>query len=128
MIESKTVNSKTNYTTISEYIATFPQDVQTKLNEIRQIIKTSSPSAQETIAYGIPTYKLNGKNLLHFGGYKKHIGFYPAPRGIQAFKKELKNYLGGRGTVRFPLDKPLPATLIAKIVKFRTQENLNYQK
>lgn len=118
------MDSKTKYTNISEYIASFPSDVQIKLKELRQLIKNASPDAQEAIAYGIPTYKLNGKNLVHFGGYKSHIGFYPAPQGIQAFKKELKNYTGGRGTVRFPLDKPLPKTLITNIVKFRTEENI----
>ena len=113
-----------SYKTIDEYIATFPKDVQVMLENLRQTIKKAAPGATEAIAYGIPTFKLNGKNLVHFGGYKTHIGFYPAPKGIEAFKKELAEYEGGKGTVKFPLSQPLPLALISKVVEFRAKENL----
>lgn len=108
---------------IDEYIAAFPHDVQRKLQEIRAAIRKAAPGAEEAISYAIPTFKLKG-NLVHFAAFKNHIGFYPAPRGIEAFKKELSAYEGGKGTVRFPLDKPLPLALINKIVKFRVKDNL----
>jgi uncharacterized protein YdhG (YjbR/CyaY superfamily) len=107
---------------IDDYIADFPEDVQKKLNQIRSTIRKAIPKAEEVISYGIPTYVLNG-NVVHFGGFKSHIGFYPAPRGIEAFKKELSVYEGSKGTIKFPLDKPLPTALIAKISKFRAKEN-----
>ncbi len=108
--------------TIDEYIKTFPKDVQAVLEKMRTTIKKAAPTAKEAIAYGIPTFRLNG-NLVHFGGYKKHVGFYPAPRGIEAFKKELSAYEGGKGTIKFPLDKPIPFDLVAKIVAFRVKQN-----
>lgn len=108
--------------TIDEYIAAFPANVQKKLKEIRSAIRTSAPEAEEKISYAIPTYTLNG-NLVHFAAFKNHIGFYPAPNGIEAFKKELAKYEGGKGSVQFPLDKPLPIALIKKIVKHRVRQN-----
>jgi uncharacterized protein YdhG (YjbR/CyaY superfamily) len=108
---------------IDEYIAGFPSDVQEILEKIRMTIGKAAPEAEETISYQIPTFTLNG-NLLHFAAFKKHIGLYPAPRGIEKFKKELSVYEGGKGTVRFPLDKPIPFGLIKRIVKFRVKENL----
>ena len=108
--------------TIDEYIASFPKEVQKKLKEIRSAIKASAPDAEETISYAIPTFTLNG-NLVHFAAFKNHIGFYPAPKGIEAFKKELSKYEGGKGTVQFPLDTPLPIALIKKIVKYRVKQN-----
>ena len=108
--------------TIDEYIADFPEDVQKKLQQVRATIKKAAPIASEAIKYGIPTFVLNG-NLVHFGGFKKHIGFYPAPNGIEAFKKELSRYAGAKGSVQFPLDEPMPLALIAKIVKFRVKKN-----
>lgn len=90
------------------------------MEELRQTIKKAAPEAEEAISYQIPTFKLNG-NLVHFGGFKKHIGFYPAPRGIEAFKKELSQYKGAKGSVQFPLDEPMPLQLISKIVKFRVK-------
>ena len=112
---------------INEYIKAFPEDVQPILKGLREAIKAAAPGAGETISYGIPTFNLNG-NLVHFAAYKKHIGFYPTSSGIRAFKKELSTYKTSRGTVQFPIDKPLPLTLIARIVKFRVAENLkNYQ-
>jgi uncharacterized protein YdhG (YjbR/CyaY superfamily) len=108
---------------IDEYIADFPKDVQKLLQQLRSTIKKAAPKAEEKIAYGIPTFTLHG-NLVHFGGYKTHIGFYPAPSGLEAFKKELGQYLTGKGTAQFPLDKPLPLDLITEIVKFRAMKNL----
>ena len=109
---------------IDAYITQFPDAIQKLLQQLRKTIHSAAPEASETISYGIPTFKLRG-NLVHFGGFKTHIGFYPAPRGIEAFEKELKPYRTGKGTIQFPLDKPLPLDLITKIVKFRAQENLS---
>lgn len=108
---------------IDEFIIKFPVSVQLKLNEIRKAIKQAAPEAEETINYGIPTFKLNG-NLVHFAAGKNHIGFYPAPSGIEKFKDELSGYKTSKGAVQFPLDKPLPIDLIKKIVKFRVKENI----
>ena len=113
--------------TIDAYIAGYPKDVQQLLQKVRSTIKKAAPDAQETIKYGIPTFTLNG-NLVHFGGYKQHIGFYPAPAGIEEFKKELAPYAGGKGTVKFPLDQPIPFGLITRIVKFRVKKNLEKAK
>jgi len=110
-------------TTIDEYIAGYPEELQVKLNEIRRIIKATIPEAKETISYGIPTFALMG-NVVHFGGFKSHIGFYPAPSGIEHFKEEIAPYLASKGTLQFPLDKPLPVDLIRRITEFRMQENL----
>ena len=109
---------------ISEYIAGFPKDTQKILKQIRTTIKKAAPGAEETISYAIPTFKLKGRHLVYFAGYKNHISLYPAPRGNEAFKKELSVYKGGKGTVQFPLDKPLPLNLITRIVKFKIKENL----
>jgi len=109
--------------TIDEYIAAFPPDVQEILEKVRATIREAAPEAEEAIKYGIPTFTLKG-NLVHFGAYKKHIGFYPTPTGLDKFKNELSSYEGSKGTVRFPLDKPIPFDLISKITKFRVKENL----
>lgn len=125
-IKSKAM--KTNHAAdIDAYIAAFPPDVQKKLQEIRATISKAAPEAEETISYAIPAFKLNG-NLVHFAAFKNHIGFYPAPSGIEAFKKELSAYEGGKGTVQFPLTEPLPHALITKIVKFRVKINLEKGK
>lgn len=108
---------------IDEYIAGFPEDVQKVLEKIRKTIRKAAPDAEEIINYGIPTFTLNG-NLVHFAGFKNHIGFYPTPSGIEKFKNELSAYEGAKGSVQFPLDKPMPLGLISKIVKFRVKENL----
>ena len=113
--------------TIDEYIAGFPQDVQEILQKIRATIRKAAPEAEEKIAYQIPTFFLEG-NLVHFGAFKKHIGFYPAPTGIEEFKEELSVYGWAKGTVKFPLDKPIPYDLIRRIVKFRVKENLERAK
>jgi uncharacterized protein YdhG (YjbR/CyaY superfamily) len=106
---------------IDEYIAGFPADVQRILQEIRSIIRTAVPDAEEAMKYRMPTFVLNG-NLVHFAAFDKHIGFYPTPSGIEAFKDELSAYHNAKGSVQFPLDKPVPFSLIRKIVKFRVKE------
>jgi uncharacterized protein YdhG (YjbR/CyaY superfamily) len=108
---------------IDEYIAGFPNDVQKILQKIRMTIRKAAPDAEETIKYQMPTFTLKG-NLVHFAAFKKHIGFYPVPRGIERFKDELSVYEGEKSTVRFPLDKPIPFALISRIVKFRVKKNL----
>lgn len=114
--------AKTNFKTVDEYISTFPKDIQKILEQVRQAIKKSAPEAQETINYQIPTFKLNG-NLVHFAAFKNHIGFYPTPAGIEKFKSELSTYESAKGSVQFRLDKPMPLSLIKKIVKYRVKEN-----
>jgi len=109
--------------TINEYIAGFPPDVQEILEKIRLTIRKAAPDAKETIKYRMPTFTLKG-NLVHFAAYKDHIGFYPVPTAIEQFKDELSAYQGGKGSVRFPLDKPIPYDLISRIVEFRVHENL----
>lgn len=108
---------------IDEYIAGFPHDVQEILQKIRMTIRKAAPDAEETINYRMPTFTLKG-NLVHFAAHQKHIGFYPTPTGIEKFKNELSVYEGAKGSVQFPLDKPIPFALISKIVKFRVKENL----
>jgi uncharacterized protein YdhG (YjbR/CyaY superfamily) len=114
---------RNQYKTIDEYIKSFPKDVQTILMEMRLTIKKAAPEATEAISYQMPTFKLNG-NLVHFAAFKNHIGFYPVPSGIEAFKEELSPYISGKGTAQFPLDKPIPYELVEKIVAFRVKENL----
>lgn len=110
-------------TTIDEYIEGFPRDVRALLERLRMTIRKAAPRAEEAIKYQIPTFVLDG-NLVHFGAFKKHIGFYPASSGVRKFSKELSAFEGGKGTVQFPLDKPIPFSLVGKIVKFRVAENL----
>lgn len=114
--------AKTNFKTVDEYISTFPKDIQKILEQVRQAIKKSAPEAQETINYQIPTFRLNG-NLVHFAAFKNHIGFYPAPSGLKAFRKEISKYKSSKGSVQFPIDEPMPISLISKIVKYRVKEN-----
>ena len=113
--------------TIDEYISGFPDDIQTLLQQIRVTIREAAPEAEEAIKYAMPTFVLNG-NLVHFAAFKHHIGFYPVPSGIEAFKKELSVYKGAKGSVQFPLDQPMPLELITKIVKFRVSENMKKGK
>jgi len=108
---------------VDQYIAAFPVETQKLLTQVRETIRKIAPEAEEVISYQMPAYKLNGM-LVYFAGYKNHIGFYPTGSGIQAFKKELSVYKGAKGSVQFPLDKPLPIALISEIVKFRKIENL----
>jgi uncharacterized protein YdhG (YjbR/CyaY superfamily) len=116
-------NKKFEFNTIDDYIATFPKDIQEKLQEMRATIKETAPDAEEKISYQMPTFYLKG-NLVHFAAFKNHIGFYPVPTGIEKFKKELSAYKTSKGAVQFPLDNPLPVDLIRKIVKFRVAENM----
>lgn len=113
---------------IDEYILAFSETIQEKLQQIRKIIKKNAPDAEETISYTIPTFKLNGKALVHFAGFKNHIGFYALPTGHEAFKKEFSVYKTGKGSVQFPLEEELPSDLIAKVVKFRIEELLQGKK
>jgi uncharacterized protein YdhG (YjbR/CyaY superfamily) len=106
---------------IDEYIAGFPVNVQSILQEIRSVIQTAAPDAEEAIKYRIPTFVLDG-NLVHFAAFEKHIGFYPTPSGIKAFKDDLSAYHNAKGSVQFPLDKPIPFSLIRKIVEFKVKE------
>ena len=111
------MTAKKQFETIDEYIKTFPKDVQTILEKIRQTIKRAVPEAQETISYQIPTFKLKGSSLVHFAAFRKHIGLYPpAPK---EFKKELSSYEGPKGNLKFPIDKPIPYDLVRRIVLFR---------
>ncbi len=110
------------FTTIDEYIATFPVGIQDILRKMRQVIREAAPGAEETISYQMPTFKLNGRNLVHFAAYKRHIGFYPVPSGIAAFEKELSSFKLSKGAVQFPLDEPVPFNLVRKIVAFRVKE------
>lgn len=114
---------KNAFTTTDEYIAQFPPDVRVKLQQMRAVMKEAAPDAVEKISYQMPTFYLNG-NLVHFAAYARHIGFYPAPSGIEAFKEELSRYKGAKGSVQFPLDQPLPMDLISRIVRFRVTENM----
>ncbi len=107
---------------IDVYISQFPLELQETLQTLRKVIKESAPDAEEKISYQMPTFSLHG-NLVHFAAFKSHIGFYPAPSGIEAFKDELSVYKGAKGSVQFPIDKLLPYELIGRIVKFRAAEN-----
>lgn len=108
---------------IDQYISNFPKEVRPLLEQVRATIKGTAPEAEEVIKYAMPTYVLHGRNLVHFAGYKNHIGFYPVPSGIEAFKKELSAYKGAKGSVQFPLHQPVPLQLIESIVKFRVEES-----
>ncbi len=113
--------------TIDEYIKGFPEDTREVLEKLRMTIRKAAPGSEEAISYAIPTFILKG-NLVHFAGFKNHVGFYATPTGHKAFKKELSVYKEGKGSVQFPLDKQLPVGLISKIVKFRVKENLERAK
>ena len=114
---------KTNFKSVDEYIKTFPADIQKILKQVRQTIKESAPQAEETINYQIPTFKLNG-NLVHYAAFKNHIGFYPGSKAIKDFQKDLAKFKSSKGAVQFPIDKPMPSSLIKKIVKRRVKEML----
>jgi uncharacterized protein YdhG (YjbR/CyaY superfamily) len=107
-----------------EYISNFPKEIQILLQEVRKTIKSAAPNANEGISYGMPAYKLNGKALVYFAGYKNHVGFYATPTGHNEFTKELAKYKQGKGSVQFPINEPMPLDLITKIVKFRVSEVL----
>ncbi|WP_290789848.1 iron chaperone [Flavihumibacter sp. UBA7668] len=112
----------TDITSIDEYIASFPQDIQVLLVKMRSTIQKAAPKAEEAIKYGMPTFVQYG-NLVHFAANKAHIGFYPSPSGISNFEKELKRFKTSKGAIQFPLDQPLPLDLIKQITAFRVAEN-----
>ena len=116
-------NNKFSFSTIDEYIDTFPELTRKILQEVRATIRAAAPQAEEKISYQMPTFFLNG-NLVHFAAFKNHIGFYPAPQGIEEFKDELSQYKGAKGSVQFPIDKPMPLDLIRRIVLFRVEANI----
>ena len=118
------MTSRSTAGSIDQYIAGFPPATQVVLQELRALIRTSAPGATETISYAIPTFDLGGRHLVHFAGYAKHIGFYPVPSGIEAFKEELAPYRSGKGSAQFPLGQPLPTDLIRRIVEYRVEENV----
>lgn len=117
-------SNQARFNSIDEYIATFPKDVQKILEQIRRIIKAAAPGAREKISYQIAAFELNGRNLIHFAGWKDHVSLYPIPSGSAAFNKEVSQYAAGKGTLKFPVDKPLPLKLISKVVKLRVADNL----
>ena len=114
---------KAEFKSVDEYIKTFPGDIQLLLEKVRTTIKEKAPEAIESIAYGMPAYKTNGRPLVYFAGFKNHIGFYATPTGHTKFVDELSQYKQGKGSVQFPLNKPIPYDLIARIVEFRVIEN-----
>jgi uncharacterized protein YdhG (YjbR/CyaY superfamily) len=116
-------NTRKDYQTIDEYITGFPPEIQEKLEAMRATIKAAAPQATEKISYQMPTFYLHG-NLVHFAAFKNHIGFYPAPQGIEAFQAELAVYKGAKGSVQFPLNQPLPLDLVRRIVEYRLAENM----
>jgi len=117
----------TTISSVDEYIATYPKKIRPLLTTMRQTIQKAAPDANEKMSYGIPTYYLRA-NLVHFGAFKNHISFFPTGSGVAAFKNELGTYAVSKGTIHFPLDKPLPLDLITKIVKFRVEQNLERGK
>lgn len=117
-----TATKRTTAKTVDDYIASFPADVQTRLQKIRKTIKATAPKAEEMISYGIAGYKYKGM-LIYFAGFKNHVSVYPAPRTVEPFKKELAAYGGGKGTVQFPNDEPIPLDLVKRIVQFRLKAN-----
>jgi len=117
-------SKKVGFNSMDEYIASFPEEVQKILEEIRGTIKAAAPEAREKISYQIATFELNGKNLIHFAAWKNHISIYPIPPGTEAFNQEISQYVDGKGTLKFPLNKPMPFKLIGKVVKLHVAENL----
>ncbi|MGO4185235.1 iron chaperone [Paenibacillus sp. MCAF9] len=115
--------NKITLETVDQYISNYPPEIQDILEKIRGVIKVAAPEATEKISYQMPTFVLHG-NLVHFAAYKNHIGLYPAPSGIKAFKQQLSPYKGAKGSIRFPLDEPIPYELIGEIVKYRVAENI----
>ena len=114
--------------TIDEYIEQFPEATQVALRQMRALIRDVAPEAMETISYAIPTFDLNGRHLVHFGGFTKHVGFYPIPSAMVAFADELAPYRQGKGSAQFPLSEPLPLDLIRRIVEFRVDETMRKGK
>lgn len=118
------MTDKKSFSSIDEYIATFPGDTQILLQEVRSTIKAAAPRAQEKISYGIPTFTLNGKKLIYFAGWKNHISLYPIPTGDDAFNEKISPYIAGKGTVKFPIAEPIPFKLIKQMVKLRMADGV----
>ncbi|MBI5950561.1 MAG: DUF1801 domain-containing protein [Chloroflexi bacterium] len=121
------METKKGFNSIDEYIGSFPQETQRILEEIRAVIKTAAPEAEEKISYQMPTFFLKG-NLIHFAAFKNHIGLYPTPSGTEAFKEEIAKYKNAKGSIQLPIDEPMPLKLISRIVKSRVAENLKSEK
>jgi uncharacterized protein YdhG (YjbR/CyaY superfamily) len=121
------MKEKITYTSIDEYISAFSPEIQEILQKLREVIKESAPDAKEKISYAMPTFEQHG-NLVHFAAFKNHIGFYPAPEGINQFQEEVAEYHASKGTLQFPLGKPIPYELISRIVKYRVARNLEKAK
>ncbi|WKZ35976.1 MAG: DUF1801 domain-containing protein [Anaerolineales bacterium] len=121
-------NQKSGFTSIDEYIAACPPQSQERLQTIRATINKLVPEAKERISYQIAAFELNGKNIIHFAGWKKHVSLYPVPAGDEAFEEEVSNYVDGKGTVKFPLDEPMPMRLVTKIIKLHVAQNLKMMK
>lgn len=119
---------KKGFTSVDEYIGTFPLETQKVLEEIRAAVKAIVPDAKEKISYQIACFELNGKNLIHYAGWKNHVSMYPTPEGTAGFNKAIAKYAGGKGTTRFLLSEPLPLKLIQQIIKFRVADNLKNEK
>jgi uncharacterized protein YdhG (YjbR/CyaY superfamily) len=119
---------KRKFTSMDEYVAAFPEEVRRKLEEARAAIKAAAPGAREKISYQIGAFELNGKDLLGLAGWKNHISIYPIPSGSAAFNKEVSKFAAGKGTLKFPLDKPLPLKLIRQIVKNRVADHQQKEK
>ena len=115
--------AKTNFQSIDEYIAACPPDSQEYLRQIRKLIHSLVPDAKERISYQIAAFERNGKNIIHFAGWKKHVSLYPVPAGSEAFERQIAKYVDGKGTVKFPLDEPLPIKLIERVVKLHLEAN-----
>jgi uncharacterized protein YdhG (YjbR/CyaY superfamily) len=118
----------TDYIDIDAYISTFPGEIKELLKQVRMTIRNAAPEAKESISYGMPAYKLNGKPLIYFAGFKNHIGFYATPTGHKEFAEELSKYKQGKGSVQFPIKEPIPLDLIRRITIFRVKENLSRAK
>jgi uncharacterized protein YdhG (YjbR/CyaY superfamily) len=118
----------TNFQSIDEYIAACPEQAHERLQQIRVAVKKLAPGAKERISYQIAAFELNGKNIIHFAGWKKHVSLYPVPAGDEAFKQEVSKYVDGKGTVKFPLDEPMPMKLVYKIIKLHLAKNLKMTK
>jgi len=117
-------SEKASFKSVNEYIASFPRDVQKILKQVRATIKAAAPKATEKVSYQIAAFELNSRNLIHYAAWKTHIAIYPIPAGSDAFNKQVAPYADGKGTLKFPLDKPMPLKLITKIVKYRVANNL----
>ncbi len=121
------MTARKQYQTIDEYIQSFPPDVQKLLEQMRSTIQAAAPKAEETISYGMPAFDLHGHHLVFFAAFRHHIGFYPTPSAIEAFRNELSPYTWSKGAVQFPIDEPLPLDLVRRMVEFRIRERISSQ-